>query len=234
MTGPDVSPEIGDEIGRLAETLWNYLCLNQAIGRSDCIVGLGSYDLRVAERCAELYKDNWAPLIVFSGNLGNWTRGVWDETEAEVFSRHAVSVGVPAGKIKLERQATNIGENIVLTRELLHAEGIRPESVTLVSKPSTERRVFATARRVWPEVKTYITSPRLTFRAQLDYQFPDVHLVHEMVGDIQRIRLYPKLGFQIVQPIPAEVWFAYERLVSLGYTNHLMADKDQRAEPRGM
>jgi hypothetical protein len=55
----------------LAQQLWSYLRLNLPVEKADCIVGLGSYDLRVAERCAELCIGGWAPLIIFSGHLGN-------------------------------------------------------------------------------------------------------------------------------------------------------------------
>ena len=43
-----------------------------------------------------------------------------------------------------------------------------------------------------------------------------------VVGDLQRIRLYPERGFQIEQRIPEVVWAAFERLVALGYTKNLV------------
>lgn len=43
-----------------------------------------------------------------------------------------------------------------------------------------------------------------------------------MVGDLQRIKEYPKLGYQIEQDIPAKVWKSYQKLVAIGYTKHLM------------
>jgi len=43
-----------------------------------------------------------------------------------------------------------------------------------------------------------------------------------MVGDLQRIRLYPAKGFQIHQDIPDEVWQAFEALVAAGYDRHLV------------
>jgi hypothetical protein len=43
-----------------------------------------------------------------------------------------------------------------------------------------------------------------------------------MVGDLQRIKVYPEKGFQISQDIPDDVWKAYEELVRLGYTKHLV------------
>jgi hypothetical protein len=45
-----------------------------------------------------------------------------------------------------------------------------------------------------------------------------------MVGDLQRIRVYPARGFQIEQEIPGEVWEAYEGLVALDYTDNLIRD----------
>ena len=42
-----------------------------------------------------------------------------------------------------------------------------------------------------------------------------------MVGDLQRIKIYPDKGFQIPQEIPEDVWAAYEALVSAGYDQHL-------------
>jgi hypothetical protein len=53
----------------LAQQLWNYLCLDLPVEKADCIVGLGSYDLRVADRCAELYTSGWAPLIFSPATL---------------------------------------------------------------------------------------------------------------------------------------------------------------------
>jgi hypothetical protein len=48
-------------------------------------------------------------------------------------------------------------------------------------------------------------------------------MVNAMVGDLQRIKVYPELGYQIYQEIPEEVWAAFEGLVSLGFDNHLIS-----------
>ncbi len=213
---------LDSEVASLAQHVWNYHHLDLTLEKSDCIVGLGSYDLRVADRCVDLYNGGWAPFIVFSGHLGNWTRGMWNKSEAEVFAGHAIAKGVPAGKIELETLSTNIGENVRFTRELLLTRDIRPKAITMVTKPSTERRVFATCRKLWPEMTIFITSPRINFSEQLQNNILRDNLIHEMVGDIQRMKMYPDLGFQIPQDIPDDVWGAYERLVSLGYSGHLM------------
>ena len=43
-----------------------------------------------------------------------------------------------------------------------------------------------------------------------------------MVGDLQRIRLYPAMGFQIHQDIPADVWDAGQELIRAGYDTRLV------------
>ncbi len=45
-----------------------------------------------------------------------------------------------------------------------------------------------------------------------------------MVGDLQRIKVYPDRDFQIFQEIPKNVWGAYERLVGHGFVSHLIKD----------
>jgi len=47
-------------------------------------------------------------------------------------------------------------------------------------------------------------------------------VIHIMVGDLQRIKLYPAKGFQIEQEIPDNVWQAFEELVTLGFDQQLV------------
>ncbi len=210
----------------LAEKLWDYHRLNQRLERSDAILVLCSYDRRVAERGAQLFLEGWAPLLIFSGGLGAITRGMWSEPEADQFARIAVELGVPAEKIIVENRSTNTGENVKFTRLLLAEKGIDPSSFILVQKPYMERRAYATFRRFWPEKEAVVTSPRATFDEYLGkYTNPGLtkdDVVSIMVGDLQRIKLYPAKGFQVAQEIPADVWAAYEELKAAGYDRHLI------------
>jgi hypothetical protein len=43
-----------------------------------------------------------------------------------------------------------------------------------------------------------------------------------MVGDLQRIKIYPGRGYQIAQDIPDKVWSAFEELVRAGYDKYLI------------
>jgi len=208
----------------LGQILWNYHHLGHQPMEADCILGLGSYDIRVAEYCVDLYKKKLAPIIVFSGNVGNWTKNLFKVSEAQTFGECAMKNGVPKANILIEDKATNIGENISLTRQLLDQKQIPIANLIIVTKPNTQRRAYATVKKMWPEVNAIILSPHLTFDKQPTEFRSQADIINEMVGDLQRIKLYPQRGYQIAQDISDEVWQAYFELIERGYTQHLMCD----------
>lgn len=200
-----------------AETLWRYHCIYDSPVPSDIIIGLGSYDLRVADRCAELYHAGLAPRILFTGHSGHWTRGRLERTEASQFAQHAMALGVPDEAIALEERATNIGENITFAARMAGSDA----SVILVTKPQTQRRCYATARKQWPNASTIVTAPMHEFSEQPTPDYDEHRLICEMVGDLKRILIYPDAGFQISQDVPDTVMDAYRLLIAQGYTAHL-------------
>lgn len=197
--------------------------MNHQLEKADVIFVLGSHDLRVAERAVELYHGNWAPKIIFSGGLGNLTAAKWVESEAEIFSRIAVNAGVPSEDILIENESTNTGENVTFTRKLLSDLNLEVKKVIAVQKPYMERRTYATIKKQWPEIELIVTSPQLSFEAYPTAEISLNEVINIMVGDLQRIKLYPEKGFQIYQEIPREVWAANEQLMQLGYDTHLVA-----------
>jgi uncharacterized SAM-binding protein YcdF (DUF218 family) len=215
-----------EEIREPAERLWDYHHMNHVLERSDVIFVLCSHDTAVAERGAQLYLEGWAPLLVFSGGLGVITKNLWSEPEAELFASIARGMGVPDTAILVETRSTNTGENVRFTRELLAARGVEPRSLILVQKPYMERRAYATFRNYWPEPRVAVTSPQVSFEEYLksysNSALTEDDVVGIMVGDLQRVRLYPEKGFQIPQEIPADVWAAYEELVRAGYDKYLI------------
>lgn len=206
-----------------AKKLWDYHHVDQTLEKTDCILVLGSHDLRVAERAAELYLQGWAPIIIFSGGLGRLTQDLWKVSEAESFAVIAEKMGVPKVAILIENRSTNTGENILFTQQLLKGKNLDPQSFIVVQKPYMERRSFATFKKHWPDKKLIVTSPQISFEEYPNEEMPLEKVINIMVGDLQRIKIYPEKGFQIFQEIPGDVWLAYEQLVALGYDNDLIA-----------
>jgi len=212
---------ITPEVVSLAQQLWDYHHMNHEPAKADCILALGSHDLRVADRAAELYLEGWAPLVIMSGGLGNFTQDMWTETEADQFAAIAIKKGVPADAVLIENKSTNTGENILFTKQLLKEKGLDPENFIVVQKPYMERRSYATFKKHWPDKNLLVTSPQISFDKYATEDIPLDRVINIMIGDLQRIKLYPAKGFQIYQDIPVEVWSAYERLVALGFDKHL-------------
>jgi uncharacterized SAM-binding protein YcdF (DUF218 family) len=160
---------------------------------------------------------------VFTGGNSPTTKARFPRGEAVHFRDHAIDLGVPAESILLEPHAGNTGQNITLSREVLTTAGIHPATVLLVSKPYMERRSFATARKLWPDVDIRCASEPLELD---DYakSIGDEKLVLDMlVGDLQRVIEYPKLGFAIEQEVPEDVHAAYKSLIRDGFTSRLLA-----------
>jgi uncharacterized SAM-binding protein YcdF (DUF218 family) len=212
----------------LAEKIWNYHRLQHELSTADAILVLCSHDTAVAARGAELFIEGWAPLLIFSGGLGAITKNLWQDSEAERFARIAMEMGVPADAMLVENKSTNTGENILFTRQLLAERQLDPQKFIVVQKPYMERRSYATFRQFWPEKEIIVTSPQVSFNEYLhkysNQALSEDQVVSIMVGDLQRIRLYPAKGYQIFQEIPDDVWAAYEELVAAGYNQHLIKE----------
>jgi uncharacterized SAM-binding protein YcdF (DUF218 family)/glycosyltransferase involved in cell wall biosynthesis len=103
----------------------------------------GGYQERV-KRAVDLYKQGYAPHIVFSSGY------VYAFQEAEVMRAVAVANGVPESAIVLEKRAINTYENVVYSSRIVSASGWR--RVLLVSSPYHMRRALLTWRRNAPEI----------------------------------------------------------------------------------
>lgn len=156
--------------------------------------------------------------------MGSLTKDIWQEAEAEKFAKIAIEMGIPKEKILIENKSTNTGtgENILFTKNLLAKYNLNPQKFIVVQKPYMERRAFATFKKIWSEKEVIVTSPQITFDKYPTKEIPKDEFLNIMVGDLQKIKIYAERGFQIPQQIPSDVWTAYEKLVRLGYTKHLV------------
>jgi len=211
-----------DKVDRLARIVWSYSVLHQPLEKSDAILALGSMDLRVAERAAELWHQKLAPVIVASGGFGRLTGKNWTEPEAHKFAEIMYAAGIPKLKVLVEDKSTNAAENFTFSMKLLHSKKIEPKKLIVVTKTYMERRAYATALKLFPDIKFIMASPELSYEEYPNQDISKTEMINIMVGDLQRIKLYPEKGFTIPQEIPAEVEQAMEQLIELGYDKQLI------------
>jgi len=213
------------KLHRAIDILWDYMQVGDTPSPSDCIFVLCSNDTRVAEYAAQLFKQGIAPYIVFSGGVGRFTEGQFNQSEAETFATIARDCGVPGSAIIVETQASNTGENVRFTYELLKNLGEIPKQLTLVQKPFMEKRTYATFKQQWPDkdAQITVTSQRQHWVEYYNEEIPLEMVLGALIADFERVKAYPRLGFQIALPIPENVELAYQQLKRVGfeaYTNH--------------
>ena len=189
-----------DEEITLAQILWDFHKIDQPLEKADLILGLGSYDLRVADHCAKLALEDWAPLILFTGAQGN-SPGESGPSQKPKCSPIERSNSEHPRTNSHRTKATNTGDNVRFTRELLAAKGIEVTSVILVSKPNMNRRGFATMEQWWPEAHVICNHPETHFLHSPAEGHTSSDVIDEIVGDLQRIIEYPRMGFQTEQEI---------------------------------
>ena len=208
------------------QILWDFLVKNDHLVQSDIIIGFGSNDIMVANCAADLYKRNYAPLVLFTGGLGKGTADSWEETEADRFAKFAIDNGVPPERVIIENKSTNTGENIRFSKELLQNKGIKVELATIVHQPNMGRRIYAALRKQWEEINVQIAPRNCTLQEYIQELkstgVDENEIFSNIVGDFQRIDVFAKKGYQIEQFIPEKAWRAYYALCDSGYTKYII------------
>jgi uncharacterized SAM-binding protein YcdF (DUF218 family) len=209
-------------VDKYAKILWDFNDMHTPLKKSDLIIGMGSHDIRIATYCAELYKKGYAPQILFAGNVGRLTREKFARPEADLFAEEAIRFGVPDKNILREDKSTNTGQNIEFAKRLLEEKGIVVNSVIMVHKPYMRLRAYGVINKQWPEVEVIATAPEITYEDYPNQYVNRENMINIMVGDIQRLMIYPSKGFMIPIEIPDEVNIAFHKLVELGYDKEML------------
>ena len=109
----------------------------------------GGYQERV-ERAVNLYREGYAPRVIFSSGF------VLAFREAEVMRDVAVANGIPADAIIVETSAGNTYEYVTLARQFIDERGW--QRILLVSSPYHMRRALMTFRAQAPGI-TVVSAP---------------------------------------------------------------------------
>lgn len=196
---------------RQIEQLWQYMQLNHSLTPVDCLLVMCSNDLRVAEHAAKLYQQGLARYVLFSGGEGRFTQGLFEKSEAETFADVAKAAGVPEAAILLETNASNSGENVRFSEQLMRDNGLMFDSFILVQKPFMEQRALATFEKQWlsPYSQVLVSSSAEPFFDYINEEMPLIEVLEALIADYERIKTYPAKGFQSEQPVPDDVEAAY-------------------------
>ncbi|MDB5178686.1 MAG: exported protein of unknown function [Patescibacteria group bacterium] len=120
-----------------------YLSPQDQLAKTDAIVAIsgGETDARTAE-AVRLYKDGWAPKLIFSGAALDPN----GPSNAQAMATAAERAGVPFQDIELDEVAANTRQNATGVAGIVQHHGYR--SLILVTSPYHQRRAEITFHRV--------------------------------------------------------------------------------------
>lgn len=108
------------------------------------VVSGGDNDARI-KKGVELYKEGWAPTLIFSGAAAEG-----NISNAKAMKRIAVKQGVPAEDILIEEKSETTIENAQLTAVLVAEYGYK--NIILVTSPYHQRRTYQLFKKEMPDV----------------------------------------------------------------------------------
>ncbi|MCI8547303.1 MAG: YdcF family protein [Bacilli bacterium] len=205
--------------------VYDYMVINQSLERCDIIIGCGCLDVNVPKKCASLFKDGYASKILFTGGYG--TKGQFSMPEAFVFKNVAMDEGVQEEDILVEDEATNTGDNFRYSLRVLEKNSVFCDKILIVHNALSTRRTYLTAINIFQNKKIMITYPELTFDTfyqKLKYKtFKELrYTVSVVLGDIQRIIVYPQLGWMSYEKVPESIIESYYILKEMGFDQFIM------------
>ena len=205
-----------------ARLVFDYLRANDPLPTLpvDAVFGFGHFDLRVPQRCGELFSAGLARWIIFTGGVGAGTADL-GQPEADAFREELLRVfpSIPSTQVIAENRSTNTGDNIRFTAALLAARqpeltfgrGLR--SAILVANAYRLRRVRLTWRKLQPDVNIAAIAPATDFATECAlFAAKSQSLVPQLVGEIDRLLDYPSRDWIEAEPIPPAVLAAHARL----------------------
>ena len=112
----------------------HYLEVADPLAKADAIVAISGDTGFRAVTAIGLWKQGYAPLLIFSGGSVDPD----SVASAELMKRKAVAAGVPATAISVEGASATTEENAARVAELMSSRGLR--SAILVTSPYHQRR----------------------------------------------------------------------------------------------
>ena len=112
----------------------HWLDVSDPLGHADAIVAISGDTGARAESAIALWKQGYAPVLIFSGGSSDPE----SVASAELMKRAAVTAGVPLNAIIVEGSSATTEENAQRVAELMKTAGLR--SAILVTSPYHQRR----------------------------------------------------------------------------------------------
>jgi len=196
--------------------LFNYLNIKDLNAQADLIIGFGHFDLRIPEHCISLYKNGFAPKIIFTGGVGAGS-GNFKHPESVEFLNYSKTQHpeINFNDVIVESKSTNTGENILNSIEMMNDMGLLKsvKRIILVATPIRQLRVFLTVKKYLPNVELINIPPDSTYEED-NYMYLENNqfLAEQLNEEIERVINYPNKEFIYKEHIPDYILSIYKNI----------------------
>ncbi len=162
-----------------------FLSPQDKLEKSDAIVAIsGGETAERTKEAVELYKANWAPLLIFSG-------AARDEgtSNAEAMKTLAITAGVPQENILVEEKAQDTFENAKFVKEFVGVNKI--SSIILVTSPYHQRRAAITFHKFFGDTVKIINHSATDSAWRKNGWWKDSWGKELTISELQKLALLP-------------------------------------------
>ncbi len=179
----------------IAKKIASYMLIETEVVKADiCIIFGGMKADQLADHAAKLYKQGFFKKIIVSGGVATDDGTM----EADRMQARLIGWGIPKENIIVEDKATNTGENVIYSMDLIDKEiGLKNvNSLVAIGQIHASRRFVMTLERHWPEVIKMFTAPNYYPVARKDWH-KDKQFKEDVLREMEKVKPYIKKGYTV-------------------------------------
>lgn len=168
------------------DSSYGYLTKEDDPKTSDIIFVFGSNARYRTEKAIELYKNDIASKIMFSGGTPIYD----NDNEPEIYShiKYAKSEGIPEEAIIVEDKSISVPDNVKSSLNLLERDGIKHDKMILVMSPFAQRRGYAHFQKFSSGIDFYRVNSHSSEKYQPENWFEDKNATTVIMNEWAKMR----------------------------------------------
>ena len=184
-------------IGEIVRDIGDFIFVENKPEKSDAIMIVGGSHPELGERAAQLWRQQYAPVILISGGVSiksgkfpgpRSKKEMYHkqyETEYDFFTDVLLNNGVPESALYGENKSSYTKENALFTREVVNENKLTVNSALLVCKAFHARRSLMFYQMAFPKVTFFVLPvPSYNITKENWYQTDDG--IQRVMGELSR------------------------------------------------
>lgn len=191
----------------------------------ECVIGLGSADIGIANVCYNFAKQYHIKQVIFTGKGGKNSAYQGNSEAYKMRNEFLNKSTISDVNIILEEEATNTYENIYYIKEYVNCLDVK--KILLIGKPYQMQRCQAICtNQISNEIQLYFSSSVMSLEQYIDYNEEENILsadkiIQELVDEVSHLIIGSKYLILSHVEIPNDIIDSYTYLLNHGFQNRL-------------